>query len=380
MLRTFLFVCAILFTVPAQAVVYLCPTDGDGSDTDPFRSRAISELLPGRGNIDSIRDDVTKPGLMLCESDRLPTDMKGVVLIGDERDTKLDVKTKADIAVSTAKVIHGESVTDVIKELVIPKLPRTSGDYEIILGTGRPPIKVAATLSNDIYYKGFAVAMQQWGAAAVARVWDTLQTPVAWASRRAAETFNCSDAGVLTCVYTWTGKTANTIDIVSNQANQTGVLDYAADYADTSAATVNHEVSAVFVHTAHSGGGTNTTCSLFGRTTADATQTYYRVVVNRRQTGELNDITLNRTVAAAGTTLATDTTDWVTNDNLTLRMVGSTISARKNGPEILSVTDANITTGTYGGLRYFSDHASGACTWDNYRINDVTSVRPQWFN
>jgi hypothetical protein len=180
-------------------------------------------------------------------------------------------------------------------------------------------------------------------------------------------------------VHDWNGKTANRIAIVSNQASLSGSVNFSADYADSAVATVDHEVVVTFVNVAHSGGGTNTTCSVLGRTTNDSTVTFYRSVVTIRTSGELNDVSLLRTVSGTSTTLATDTTDWAANDVIAIQMVGSTIRTIKNGVENLSATDSNITTGLYGGLRYFSDGTGSQCIWDNWRINDVLPGGPRWF-
>lgn len=380
MLRSLLALVLLLIAAPAHAVVYLCPTDGDGTDGNEFKSRALSERLPGRGNIDHIRADLTQPGLMLCESDVLPSNMDGVIVLGDTREETLSARVKTDIAAATKLTIRGATVEDVIKELVIPRMPRpASGQYDIILTPSRPRIKEAASLQNDIYYKGLAVALQERGHAVVAGALDALSASVAWASRLATETFNCSDNASLTCVHTWADKTGTALSIVSNQASGTGTTGTPNElYADASVATVDHEVSVTVVAAAKGTGFAS--CSVMGRTTADATRTYYRTTPNLASSGELNSVFLIRTVAAANTTLGEDTADWSNGDTFAVRMVGSTISAWKNNVQILSVTDANITTGTYGGLRYATDNASGSCTFDNYRINDVTTVRPPWSN
>lgn len=359
----------------AQAVVYLCPTDGDGTDSNPFRSRAVSELLPGRGNIDHFRD-VTKPGLMLCESDVLPTNMTGVVLIGNERNTTLTAKAKADIALSTTKVIRGTTTEEAIKEMVIPSLPRPKfGDYEIILGTSRPPIKEVASLQNDIYYKGWAVAAKEWGLAFADAVREAVQPQPAHAHILLTETFDCADANPIgTCVHAWVNKNTPELNILSRRAERSGATNYADDYLNQALSTTDQEWAATFVSVTLAGGGSNTTCSITGRNTADANHTYYRTVVTIRSSGELNDVSLVRTVSESSTTLATDTTDWAANDLLAIRMVGTTISTRKNHLQILSATDANITTGNYGGLRYFSDGSSSTCLWDNFNGRDITTL------
>lgn len=380
-----LFILALLFLVaPVQAEVYLCPTDGDGSDANPYRSRALSELLDGRGNVD-LRDDVTKPGLMLCESDSLPNDTTGIVVIGADRSATIRAGAKADIARDAGLVIRGTTVEDAIKELVIPRLqrPKDGKDYEIILSPSRPMVKEVASLSNDLYYKGLAAVVKERGALVAEAVLDGLVS-VAHALTLTTETFDCANAAPIgTCVHAWVPKNGTGIDIVSNQASKTGVLNYADDYLNAAVSTADHEFSAIFVNASHGGGGTNTTCSLTGRNTADTNHTYYRVVVAIQTTGELNSVALFRTVSSSSTSLAVDTTDHVANDRLGIRMVGTTISARKNGVQILSTTDANISTGTYGGLRYFSDGTSSNCTWDNIIGRDITTARRKvvpWVN
>lgn len=378
----------LLLAAPAQAEVYLCPTDGDGSDANPYRSRALSELLAGRGNVD-LRDDVTQPGLMLCESDALPKDITGVVTIGADRSSPIRAGAKADIARDAGKVIRGTTVEDAIKELVIPRLPvpKAGKDYEIIISPSRPTVKEVASLTTDLRYKGLAATIKERGALAANAVLDGLVS-VAHALTLTTETFDCADAAPIgTCVHAWVPKNATGIDIVSNQASKTGVLNYADDYLNAAVSTVDHEFSALFVNASHGGGGTNTTCSLTGRNTADTNHTYYRVVVAIQTTGELNSVAIFRTVSASSTSLAVDTTDHVANDRLAVRMVGTTISARKNGVQILSVTDppgsGGISTGNYGGLRYFSDGTSSNCTWDNVIGRDITTARRKampWFN
>jgi hypothetical protein len=316
---------------------------------------------------------------MLCESDVLPGNMSGVISLGSGRDVVLNAGAKNSISSVLNITINGSTVEDAIKEIVVPKLPNSSGDYEIILGRGKPSLRVAANLRNDLHYKGWFATLKERGASAARHAWSGLSAPVAWASRLATETFNCSDASTTDCVHDWNGKTANRIAIVSNQASLSGSVNFSADYADSAVATVDHEVVVTFVNVAHSGGGTNTTCSVLGRTTNDSTVTFYRSVVTIRTSGELNDVSLLRTVSGTSTTLATDTTDWAANDVIAIQMVGSTIRTIKNGVENLSATDSNITTGLYGGLRYFSDGTGSQCIWDNWRINDVLPGGPRWF-
>ena len=372
-----LVVTLLLTAIPAEAVVYLCPTDGTGVEGDYFRSRALSEMLPGRGNVD-LRDDVSKPGMMLCESDSLPTDMTGVVVIGATRRASVSAQAKSDVGTAAKRTIRGATTEDVIRELVIPRLPRPkTGTYEIRLG--KSTITEVASFHNDVYYKGLMVALKEWSGEVIAAVVRPVE---AWAERAfAIETFNCSDASVLDCVHNWTNKVGTTIDIVSNRASLSGNTD-GVDYVASSLDTTDQEVRATVVAATTGGGGTSTTCSVVGRTTADATQTYYRVLVTIRNSGELNDVSLVKTIAGSTTTLDTDTTDWVANDQLSLRMVLTTITGRKNGSEILAATDSDITTGQYVGLRYFSDSASGNCKWDNWEAFDIPArIRggSRWF-
>lgn len=375
---------AFLFADPVQAAVYLCPTDGDGSDANPYRSRALSELLDGRGNVD-LRDDVTQPGLMLCESDALPTNSVGVVSIGADRASSVSAQTRAAITVATKGAVNGTTAEAIIKELVIPRLPtpKAGKDYEIIVSPSKPMVKEVASLATDLYYKGLAATVKERGALAASVIADSIVS-VAHALNLTTETFDCANASPIgTCVHAWVPKNATGLDIVSNQASMTGVLNYADDYLNAAVSTTDHEFSAIFVNVAHSGGGTNTSCSITGRNTATTSHTYYRTVVAIQTTGELNAVHLFRTVSESSTVLATDTTDWVANDRLAVRMVGTTISARKNGVQILSATDGTITTGNYGGLRYFSDGTSSTCIWDNVIGRDITTARRKvtpWFN
>ncbi len=374
-------VLTLLFAQSVQAEVYLCPTDGDGSDTNPYRSRAISELLDGRGNVD-LRDDVTKPGLMLCESDSLPNDTTGIVVIGADRSATIRAGAKADIARDAGKVIRGNTVEDAIKELVIPRLPspKAGKDYEIILSPSRPMVKEVASLSSDLYYKGLAAVVKERGALVADAVLDGLVS-VAHALTLTTETFDCADSGSLTCVHTWVDKSGTAINIVSNQA--VGV-DSATNsvYAQAAVSTADHEVSAITVTATLGGGGISMACSVIGRTTNDAADTYYRTAaVITSSAGR--SVSLIRTVTGSSTTLASDGTDWVDGDRLAVRMVGTTISSRSNDVQILSVTDATITTGLYGGLRYAADSAGSNCTWDSWQARDIGAARRKvtpWFN
>lgn len=369
----------LLLVPSAHAVVYLCPADGDGTDANPFRSRALSESLPGRGNIEQ-RTDVTQPGLMLCESDGLPANMTGVVVLGTERTDRLSPAARAAILATRGVAVRGATVDDAIKELVIPFLPRPkSGRYEIILSPSRPRIREVASLSNDVYYKGLMVALAERGQTFIANTRKNFETAMAWAASH-TESFNCSDrTSIGTCDLTWASKLVPTIDVISNQATISGSAT-AVDYATSAADTANHEVSVKIISA--TAGSTDTTCSVLGRTTNDATETYYRSVITLRTTGELKEVSLARTVTGSTTTLATDTTDWANNDVVAIRIVGSEIGFRKNGSEAFGVTDATITTGNYGGLRYFGG-STGNCTWDEWSIQDISTTRrgnPIWFN
>jgi len=374
MLHMFVVFLLLALSSPAHAVVYLCPTDGDGSDENPYRSRAISELLPGRGNVD-IRDDATAPGIMLCESDVLPTNMTGVVVVGANRRSIVGGKTKTDTEAASGRVLRGATTEDVIKELVIPHLPTPkSGTYDIRLGTTQPRVKEIASFSNDVYYKGVAAAVKEWGTAFARSTLENFSVPVAWATTLATETFNCSDAGTLDCVHDWITKVGNNISIVSNQASHsasgTGI-----NVLNSALATTDQEFS-VTVVSATVGSGTAASCSVWGRgntTTGTGDADFYRTAGLLASTGELNSVALIKTINNASTTLATDTTDFANNDILAVRMITTAISSWKNSVEILSVTDGDITTGNYGGLRVNNSDATGNCTMDNFNGQDISS-------
>jgi hypothetical protein len=119
------------------------------------------------------------------------------------------------------------------------------------------------------------------------------------------------------------------------------------------------------------GVGTNTTCSLLARKENDTAQTFYRVVATIRNSGELNDVNISKTVAGATTILDTATTDWSNNDLFEISTVNTSIKGYRQGNEVVAATDGSITAGTYTGLRYFSDSASGACTVDTLNAADV---------
>jgi hypothetical protein len=356
-----------ILAYPVQAEVYLSPVDGTGTDANPFKSRCFG--IPGGRGVDLRADSTQATGYMLCESNNLPVNMTGVVVIGSTRKATLTSQTKSELLAATSKTIVGTTVEAAIKELVIPILPANpkSGSYDIYLGKTQEPVKTAATWETDVRYRGFMMASYLWGTALGKSAFSSND---AWATVLSTETWNCADNASLTCVLTWNSISGTAFDIVSNTATAAGSAT-SINFADHTLASNDNEAWATVVNVTTGGSGTNTTCSVFTRNDGSA-QTFYRQFVQINNSGELNATTLSKTVAGASTQLDTDTTNWVANDINLVSANGTTITGKVNGVALNTATDSAIASGTYAGIRYFSDSASGGCTLDNFGAQDIT--------
>jgi hypothetical protein len=358
---------------PAQAEVYLSPYDGAGTEANPFKSRCYG--IPGGRGVDIRADAKQATGHAVCESTNLPANMTEVVFIGSTRKASLTAQVKNNILTATGKTIVGNTVEEAIKELVIPilRLPK-SGEYTILLGKTQPPIKTAATFLNDVHYKGFATAVKEHG---VAFARSVTQSTVAWATTLATETFTSSDGNLTGCLATgcthdWDEFSGTAMVIASNQASATGTTTTVARMT-TPVDTVDMTASVTLVNATRGGAGTLVSCSVLIRKENNATATFYRNIVAIRSSGELNSTELSKSIAAAITSLDTDTTDWVANDALAVSANDDAIEGTLAGVSRTSATDASITAGTYAGFRFSSDSASGNCAWDNLIVADITT-------
>lgn len=351
--------------------VYLTPTDGDGSEANTFRSRCLN--LPGKGNVP------LGNGWWVCVSNTLPADMTGVIMISSSLKGAVATKDRTDISAASKIAVKGSTADEIIKELVIPKmaLPK-SGDYIIKLGKTREPLKVAATIDNDLYYKPFAMVVQERGVVLAQSAWKTIEG-VAHAITSATEDWTCADntAGDIDCDLTWLNITnMSSMDLVSNQVTGAGNLTMAA-YANSPMDTVDHAASATAVSLSI-GAGVSGSFSICIRQPSGAVLTFYRTAWVVRSSGELNSFDLVRTSAGVSTTLDTDTQDGAANDVILVQAVGDAITGKVNGIEILSATDPSgsggITTGNYGAIRGVGADAGASWVVDNFSIADYVAT------
>lgn len=336
---------------------YLVPRDGAGTDADPFRARC--QNLAGKGV-----HDLTPYGIprFLCASDSLPANMTGVVQLGASLSTNITA-IKPALNVLLGRTIAANTVHDLIVELISERLRAgRDGKFKIYLGGSVP-----------LYEQTAWVPFRDGGL--VADVVNAVEPAMAWAATLALETFNCADSGALSCIHTWIEVIGTAWGITSNQATASGSTTAVARN-DSSLDTTDHDVSAALVSLTTGGGGTNSTCGPIARKENNVTDTFYRAVGVVRNTGELSETQLTKNVTGTVTVLDGDVTDLTAGEVLTISVSGSTIIGKRNGVTTMQVTDTSITTGTYGGLRYFSDSASGACTVDEHSSRDGSSFGP----
>ena len=363
--------CVVLLAVAsvphAQEIrqFWLSPVEGSGTEDDPYHSRCLR--MPGAGNID-LRPDVDA---FLCASNDLPADMTGVEQIGASYKSALGGK-KGALNAKFKKSLSANTVEDLIIEVVSPKLTAgKDGKLKIYLGGSKPIYQQTAWVP---FRDGGLVA--DLSNAAMGLVEPTL----AWAAT-ISESFTATDGDLDgCCTSVWTEFFGTEWTIVSNQAvgsgNTTGSLAAARNTVN-SFATADHTatVTAVSLVTGNAADGTNTSCAVLIRKGSNTTQTFYRTTTIVRDSGELNETLLQKTVTGTTTTLASDTTDWTANDTITVSAVGSTISGQLSAGTLMTVTDTEITGGTNYGIRYFSDYTTGSpsCTLDNLTGSDVSS-------
>lgn len=344
---------------------YLSPIDLSPDPEIGFHSRCLR--MPGAGNID-LRPDVDA---FLCASNDLPVDMTGVEQIGASYKSSLGAK-KGALNAKFKKSLSANTVEDLIIEVVSPKLKAgTDGKLKIYLGGSEPVYQQTAWVP---FRDGGLVA--DLSNAAMGLVEPTL----AWAAT-ISESFTAADGDLDgCCTSVWTEFFGTEWTIVSNQAvgsgDTTGSLAAARNTAN-SFDTVDHTatVTVAGLITGTAADGTNTSCAVLIRKGANATQTFYRTTTILRDSGELSETVLHKTVSGTTTTLASDTTDWTANDTITVSAVGSTISGKLSAGTLMTVTDTEITGGTNYGIRYFSDYTTGSpsCTLDNLTGSDVSS-------
>lgn len=392
----YMLILLLAWTSPATAQdtrqFYLSPVDGTGTDLNPFRARCLG--LPGKGNIDLRLNRAIATGYSLCASNNLPSNMTGVIVLGAGLNATVPTIIRNIVQTVLSVTLSTGTVEELIKEVIIPRLSRPpSGRYKIYLGNPTPTIELVASLSNDIHYKGLVVALAERERELVehtdsllASAWDTLQPVVAWATTLSTETFTASDGNLdgCACVHSWTEYNGTAMTIASNQVAASGSTTVEARNNST-LASVNHNAGVTVVNVATGGAGTLTSCGAIFRKENNATRTNYMYQAAIRTAGELNMTELAQREAGTKTILDDNYTDWVANDVLLASVDSShNIVAKVNGSTRITYTDATpITAGTYTGIMYFSDSASGTCTLDNQTAEDLSSTRrgtPLWFN
>lgn len=370
---------------------YLSPIDGSGTDADPFRSRCLD--IAGKGNIDLRPWGINR---FLCASNALPTNMTGVGQLGSSLLDNLTPARKTALEALLGKSVSASNVREVIIELLQSRLQAgRDGKLKIWLGEATPVYEQTAGIpfrDNGLFADtSFAVvAVATVTATAITRVPArvlaalvavvlSLTNQPAWATTLTTETFTATDGNLdgcqaRGCTHSHTEISGTPWTITSNQAtasgNATGV-----SRMETPLDTVNHRASLTVVNVTTGGGGTNATCSVLIRKENNATLTFYRNTAVIRNAGELNETQLSKVVAGTITVLDNNNTDWAANDVLFVSADGTTILGGTNNVLLLSITDVEITTGTYVGLRYFADTSSGACTVDNLGAQDISTGR-----
>lgn len=172
-------------------------------------------------------------------------------------------------------------------------------------------------------------------------------------TNQVSDTFVRANSGTLGA--NWTCSSNGTWGITNNTATPlTLTSGTVLNCAYTAASFTNDQVSQV-TFSAPSTDGIGATCR-----TASGASTGYTLLIDG-----LGDSRILKSVAGTASNLATGGPAFAVGDVATISCVGTTITAYKNGTQILSATDSAITSG-FPGMTYFNNPAAGSGALINF--------------
>jgi hypothetical protein len=172
-------------------------------------------------------------------------------------------------------------------------------------------------------------------------------------TNQVSDTFVRANSGTLGV--NWTCSSNGTWGITSNTATPlTLTSGTVLNCAYTATSFTNDQVSQV-TFSAPSTDGIGATCR-----TASGASTGYTLLLDG-----LGDSRILKSVAGVASNLATGGPAFAIGDVATIACVGTTITAYKNGTQILSATDSAITSGSPG-MTYFNNPAAGSGALSNF--------------
>lgn len=330
--------------------IYLSRYIGSGTLTDPCRP--VGSDQPGWSAIDLRADGgATRDGnglnacvLSLPVADPDPR----LFQLASGKGEDLPLRVRAGLAARLNATIAYTRLDDLIAELLLrppgnawkPLRDRADRQLAIYLGGLLSPSPALRSLAAKIY----------------------------------EETWSTADNASLTSDLTWTEFLGSNWAISGNRARLAGNVDANYARADHDTDTDDQIVSAALTTLTY--GGANDYFHLFCRKDGTATETFYALSASCDLT-PIREWNINKVMASAYTTIATDTTDPASGDLMEISAVDSTIQGRVNMSLMLGpVTDTAITGATRAGIGAFIDGAGSVVELSNWRVMDAAQGTP----
>ncbi len=333
--------------------IYLTPLDG-GTEENPYHSRCLG--LAGAGNIDLRPWGINR---FLCASNVLPSDMTGVLQLGDNAKERMTVPRKEALVALAGKGVVADTVEEAIIELLSSRLRAgRDGKVKIWLGESVPLYQQTAWV--PFRDNGIVADITNYAAAAI-------EPARAWAASFGPDAFTGAD-GNLAGALTWTEFTATNWTRTSNRAEAAGSSGaFAAEArAEHDTDTDDQDVSADMTYTYGSAGQMR--CAVMGRKDSTTTRNFYQFGAQRDSGVDV--YRLIHRVAGTPTTLGDSAGATSTTFSQKLRMDGTSMSGFVNGVLVVGpITDGTISGNTRGGLGY-TGGTGDTCTADNWLIAD----------
>lgn len=180
------------------------------------------------------------------------------------------------------------------------------------------------------------------------------------------ESFNKANSTTLGPDLSWTEFGTGNLQVVSNHAEVTNLLQDGFARADTDLESSDNYGKIVFTPTVNVTHGVGAALCRY----SSSANTAYEA---GRTTQNTNTFYLNKVVAGTRTNLATTSFTYVLNTAYTFKVNanGSTISGTRNGASELAVTDSSITTGTRAGFMLNANITTARSQGDSFEAGDL---------
>jgi hypothetical protein len=368
-LKLLLTILLFLLSVQAQAqVYYLSPKIGTGTDADPYRAHQAGAWM----------DCTDLKTHMLCAGPSVPV-QAGVLPLSILASDRLTALQKTALQVVTGKTVSADTfealMTDIIDTKAITLLPHSDNRqhlkvHGVELWSRPAPLKA--------FIPGVLHALDAAFHLPILAVDYAVSATVAWAAS-ISDTFTATNGNfegceARGCSLTWTEYSGSGWTIVSNQASGTVTNGSSEARAESALTTGNHEATVTVVSFSLDT-STDSHCGPIVRKDNTTTRTYYIHYASLLSAGELSSHKLGKRVAAAHTTLATDTTDVSAGETITTVISSDQLSGKRNGSVLLGpTTDGDISdANTYTGIRIGTTSGASTCVLDGFSAQDTAS-------